>query len=102
MKPHPSVELSKTRFLLIHGVSSRPPEPGQAWDGEDLCGTWTFTVADPVGADIGFIEQWCLIPGPPDPPDDGGVPSTTGVGVIVMILLLLGSSAYFLRRRATE
>jgi len=78
------------------------------WDAEDICGTWTLTVADAAGGDSGFIEQWCLIPGPPEEPEDGGgdgageVPSTTGVGVIVMLLLLLGTGTCFLRRRAAD
>jgi hypothetical protein len=76
------------------------------WDGEEICGTWTLTVADAAGGDSGFIEQWCLIPGPFEEPEDGGgdggVSSTTGVGAIVTILLLLGTSTYFLCRRAID
>ena len=90
-------------------IGGDPPDDTlmATWDGEDLCGTWTLTVADAAGGDSGFIEQWCLIPGPPDQPNDGGgdgggdggVPSTTSAGVIAMILLLLGAGAYLLRRR---
>ena len=42
-----------------------------AFDGESIGGTWTLTVSDHFGADIGTLNDWCLefaLQAPPEPP----------------------------------
>lgn len=55
-----------------------PQNPLSAFDGMDLAGTWTLTVSDNAGADIGTLESWSLIvalgnPCPADLNGDGTV-----------------------------
>jgi len=38
-----------------------PNNPLHAFDGENLKGTWQLTVSDHASADIGTLNQWCLI-----------------------------------------
>lgn len=46
----------------IVGEHYQPNVPLAAFDGMDLAGTWTLTVSDNVGADLGTLDSWCLIP----------------------------------------
>jgi hypothetical protein len=50
----------------IHGdlVGGDPPSTTlmASFDGEDISGDWVLTVADHVGADVGTLNQWCLVP----------------------------------------
>ena len=39
-----------------------PNNPLSAFDGEALAGTWTLRAVDIAGADVGTLDQWCLLP----------------------------------------
>ncbi len=46
----------------IVGESYIPAQALSAFDGEDLDGTWTLSVSDNAGGDLGTLNEWCLIP----------------------------------------
>ncbi len=41
--------------------SFTPNDPLSAFDGEETAGTWTLTISDHAGADLGTLDAWCLI-----------------------------------------
>ncbi len=48
-----------------------PNEPLSAFDGQDIQGSWTLTVIDNGGGDIGTLNSWCIIHTTPDADADG-------------------------------
>lgn len=42
--------------------SPTPNNPLNAFDGEDLSGTWVMSVTDNAGGDTGTLQEWCLSP----------------------------------------
>jgi hypothetical protein len=42
------------------GGTLQPQEPLAAFAGENISGTWTLTVSDNAGADLGTLNTWCL------------------------------------------
>jgi len=46
----------------VPGNSYSPNGSLSDFDGESLTGTWTLTVKDTTGADVGTLQDWCLIP----------------------------------------
>lgn len=57
----PVEDVCNTSGIAIEGTFG-PPQPLSAFDGEDLGGTWTLNVSDNAGADLGTLNEWCLIP----------------------------------------
>ena len=45
----------------VTGVRT-PNEALSAFDGQDFAGSWTLTVSDNAGADLGNLTRWCLFP----------------------------------------
>jgi subtilisin-like proprotein convertase family protein len=41
-----------------------PVQPLSAFDGSDAQGNWTLSITDNVGADEGFLNQWCVVTDP--------------------------------------
>jgi len=44
------------------GGSYQPAATLNSFNGENLSGTWQLQVSDRAGADLGTLNQWCLIP----------------------------------------
>ncbi len=44
------------------GGTHMPNNPLAAFNGESAAGTWTLTVSDNAGADLGTFDEWCLLP----------------------------------------
>jgi len=38
-----------------------PNNPLSGFDGQSANGTWTLTISDNAGGDVGQVSQWCLI-----------------------------------------
>jgi subtilisin-like proprotein convertase family protein/uncharacterized protein YvpB len=59
----------------------QPDQPLSTFDGDQLAGTWTLTVADHYKADMGRLDKWCLVtdvgtlPTPTPTPEPRSFPS---------------------------
>ncbi|MDH3404126.1 MAG: proprotein convertase P-domain-containing protein [Acidobacteriota bacterium] len=49
------------------GTFSNVPGALAAFDGDTATGNWTLTVTDTLGADVGVLNEWCLVTTPPVP-----------------------------------
>ncbi|MFK7886542.1 MAG: proprotein convertase P-domain-containing protein [Gammaproteobacteria bacterium] len=58
------------------GGTFSPSNPLSVFNGEDLAGTWTLNISDNAGADLGTLNEWCLLPA-----TSGGSPDSDGDGV---------------------
>lgn len=54
----------------------QPQQPLAAFAGDDIGGTWTLSVSDNAGQDVGVVNEWCLLPVLDNPATD-----TDGDGV---------------------
>ncbi len=84
----------------INGEFTPDPDALAVFDGESHSGSWTLTVIDIGGGDMGSLITWCV-----DKKQVGGdghcdVPTTSTWGVIVLLGLLMVGSLFFMRRRA--
>ncbi len=83
--------------------------------GDSSADTWTLTVSDNAGADIGTIDNWELITDPPisgvcntcgdagagfgDPLFDVEIPTLDWVGMVLLFMGLATAAVFILRRR---
>jgi subtilisin-like proprotein convertase family protein/uncharacterized protein YvpB len=66
----------------------QPNQPLSTFVGDRLAGTWTLTVADNYKADVGQLDQWCLVaevgpvPTPTPTPEPRTIPSKAHISNI--------------------
>jgi subtilisin-like proprotein convertase family protein len=66
----------------------QPNQPLSTFDGDLLAGTWTLNVADHYKADVGRLDQWCLVaevgsvPTPTPTPEPKSIPSKAHISNI--------------------
>ncbi len=74
----------------ISGTQS-PNNPLSAFDGENIAGTWTLSVADNAGTDVGTLNSWCLNP--------TGVPEPGGMWLLTSGILFMCGERTLRRQR---